>query len=52
MCGFYCIAFRASMHSGKALLDCTIFFSPNDHKKSDKTIYMSFKDKYSKRIKF
>ena len=29
MCGFYCIAFRKYMLSGKTLLDYTNLFSPN-----------------------
>ena len=33
------------MIAGKTLLDYANFFSPNEFKKSDKIIYMYFKDK-------
>ena len=40
------------MVAGKSLLDYTNLFSPNDHEKNGKIIYMHFKDKYDKsRIK-
>ena len=48
ICGSYCIAFIEYMLAGKALLDYTNLFSPNDYKKNDKIIYMYFKDKYVK----
>ena len=49
MCGFYCIAFIEYMLSGKALLDYTNLFSPNDHQKNERIIYEYFQDKYDKR---
>ena len=36
MRGFYCIAFIEYMLSGKALLDYTTLYSPNDYKKMTK----------------
>ena len=48
MCGFYCIAFIEYMLAGKALLDYTNLFSPNDYKKNDRIIFKYFKDKYVK----
>ena len=51
MCGFYCIAFIEYMLPGKALLDYTNLFSPNEIKKNDKIIYKYFKDKYGRRSK-
>ena len=49
MCEFYCIAFIQYILPGKALLDYTDLFSPNNNKKNDKNnIYKYFKDKYSK----
>ena len=36
MCGFYCIAFIECMLAGKAFLDFTNLFSPNDYKKMTK----------------
>ena len=51
MCGFYCIAFTEYMIAGKALLDYTNLFSPNDYKKNEKIIYKYFKNKYGKRSK-
>ena len=45
MCGFYCIAFIEYMLAGKALLNYTNLFSPNNYKKDDKLIYKYFKDK-------
>ena len=49
MRGFYCIAFIEYMLSGKALLDYTNLFSPNDYQKNDRIIYEYFQDKYDKR---
>ena len=51
MCGFYYIAFIEFMLAGKAVLDYTNLFSPNDYKKNDKIICKYFKDKYGKRNK-
>ena len=51
MCGFYCITFTGQMLAGKALLDYTNLFSPNDYKKNEKIIYRYFKDKYGSRSK-
>ena len=48
MCWFYCIAFIEYMIAGKAFLDYTNLFSPNDWKKDDKIIYKYLKDKYGK----
>ena len=48
MCGFYCIAFREYMLTGKTLLDHTNLFSQNDYKKNDKITYTYFKDIYIK----
>ena len=45
MCGFFCIAFIEYLFAGKT------FFSLNDSKKNDKTIYKSFKDRYGRRSK-
>ena len=36
------------MIAGKAFLDYTNLFSPNDWKKNDKIIYKYLKDKYGK----
>ena len=36
------------MIAGKAFLDYTNLFSPNDWKKNDKRIYKYLKDKYDK----
>ena len=52
MCAFYCIAFIEYMITGKALLDYTKLFSPNDYKKNEKIIYKYFKDKYGKSLEF
>ena len=38
MCGYYCIEFINYMLQGKALLDYTNLFSPNDFKKNDQVI--------------
>ena len=38
MYGFYCITFIEYMLAGKTLLCYTNLFSPNNHKKNDKTI--------------
>ena len=48
MLGFYCIAFIEHMLAGKALLDYTHLFSPNDYKKNGKRICKCFKEKYVK----
>ena len=48
MCWFSCIAFIEYMIAGKAFLDYTNLFSPNDWKKNDKIIYKYLKDKYGK----
>ena len=39
------------MLAGKTLLDYITLFSQNDYKKSSKTIYKYFKDKYVRRGK-
>ena len=52
MCGFYGIAFIEYMFAGKALLDYTNLFSPNDYKKNDKIIYKYFKEKYVRKRKY
>ena len=52
MCAFYCIAFIEYMITGKALLDYTKLFSPNDYKKNEKIIYKYFKEKYGKSLEF
>ena len=49
MCRLYFIAFTDYMITGKALLDYTNLFFPNNHQKHDKIIYKYFKDKYDKR---
>ena len=46
--GFYCIAFIEHMLAGKALLDYTHLFSPNDYKENGKRICKCFKEKYVK----
>ena len=51
MCRFYCIAFIEYMPVGKALLDYTTLFSPNDYIKNDKIICKYFKDKYGRKSK-
>ena len=38
MCGYFCIEFVNYMRKGKALLDHTNLFSPNDFKKNDQII--------------
>ena len=43
MCGYFCIEFINYMLNGKALLDNTNLFSPNDFKKDDKIIKKIFK---------
>ena len=43
MCGYYCIEFINYMLKGKALLDYTNLFSPNDFKKNDQIIKRIFK---------
>ena len=40
------------MLAGKALLDCTYLFSPNDYKKNEKRIYKYFKEKYILSLEF
>ena len=49
MCRLYLITFTDYMITGKALLDYTNLFFPNNHKKNDKIIYKYIKDKYDKR---
>ena len=51
MCGFYCIAFKQYMLTGKTLLDYINLFSPNDYKKNGKIIQKHFKDKYGRKSK-
>ena len=43
MCGYYCIEFINYMLKGKALLDYTNLFSPNDFRKNDQIIKIIFK---------
>ena len=43
MCGYYCIEFINYMLKGKALLEYTNLFSPNDFKKNDQIIKRIFK---------
>ena len=40
------------MLAGKALLDFTNLFCPNDYEKNHKIIYKYFKDKYGRISKF
>ena len=42
ICGFYCITFIEYILTGKALIDYTNLFSPNDYKKNDKILYKVF----------
>ena len=42
ICGFYCTIFKEHMLAGKALLDYTKLFSPNNYKRNDKTIFKYF----------
>ena len=51
MCGFYCTAFIEYMLSGKTFLDHTNLSFPNDYRKTDKILYLYFKDKYGRRSK-
>ena len=51
MCAFYCITLIEYMLAGKALLDYTNLFSPNDYRKNNKIIYKCLKDKYGRRRK-
>ena len=44
MCGYFCIEFINCMLKGKALLDYTNLFSPNDFKKNDRIIKRIFKN--------
>ena len=44
MCGYFCIEFINCMPKGKALLDYTNLFSPNDFKKNDRIIKRIFKN--------
>ena len=43
MCGYFCIEFINYMFKGKALLEYTNLFSPNDFKKNDQIIKSIFK---------
>ena len=43
MCGYFCIEFINYILKGKALLDYTNLFSPNDFKKNDRVIKRIFK---------
>ena len=52
MCRFYYIAFIEYMLAGKALLDYTNCFSPNNYRNNDKLLYKYFKYKYGRRSKF
>ena len=44
MCRYFCIEFINYMFKGKALLDYTNLFSPNDFKKNDQIIKRIFKN--------
>ena len=44
MCGYFCIEFINYMLKGKALLDYTNLFSPNDFKKNDRVTKRIFKN--------
>ena len=44
MCRYFCIELINYMHKGKALLDYTNLFSPNDFKKNDRVIKRIFKN--------
>ena len=44
ICGYFCIEFINYMLKGKALLDYTNLFSPNDFKKNDQVIKRIFKN--------
>ena len=44
MCGYFCIEFINYMLKGKALLDYTNLFSPNDFKKNDQIMKRIFKN--------
>ena len=48
MCGYCCIAFIEYILPGKALLEYTKLFYPNDYQKNEKIIYHYFNDKYVK----
>ena len=48
MCGFY-NNFVDYMLAGKALLDYTNLFSPNDYEKYERRTYKYFKDKHGRR---
>ena len=43
MCSYFCIEFINYMFKGKALLEYTNLFSPNDFKKNDQIIKSIFK---------
>ena len=44
MCGYFCIEFINYMLKGKALLDYTNSFSPNDFKKNNQIMKKIFKN--------
>ena len=44
MCGYFCVEFINYMLKGKALLDYTNLFSPNNFKKNDRVIKRIFKN--------
>ena len=44
MCGYYCIEFINDVFKGKALLEYTNLFSPNNFKKNDETIKRIFRN--------
>ena len=43
MCGYFCIEFINCMFKGKALLEYTNLFSPNDFRKNDQIVKSIFK---------
>ena len=50
MCGYFCIEFINYMLKGKAVLDYTNLFSPNDFKKNDRIIKRIFTNEQYYRI--
>ena len=52
LCADFIASLSQNMLAGKALLDCTYLFSPNDYKKNEKRIYKYFKEKYILSLEF
>ena len=42
MCGYFCLGFIDFVLKGKSLLEFTNLFFPNEHKKSEKIIYLYY----------